>query len=77
MLAQRIDGIDEDERPFREPPVHELVRGLEFREVEPERDFQEVPLHLAAADRLRLLVIALLPFHQLPLQLVEGVARDL
>src|SRR2546422_2301367 len=40
-------------------------------------DHEEVSLHLAAPDRLGLLVFALLAFLELPLELVQGMPRDL
>ncbi len=76
VLSERIDGIDEDERPFRKALVDELVRGLELREIESEGDFEETPFHLAAPDRFGLRILALLAFHDLPFQLVEGRPCD-
>ena len=77
MLSERIDGVDEDEGPFRKPLIDELVRGLELREIESEGDFEEATFHLAASDRFGLRIVALLALHDLPFQLVEGRPRDL
>ena len=66
VLPQRIDGIDQDEGPFRKPLIDELVRGLELREIESEGDFEEATFHLAASDRFRLCIVALLALHDLP-----------
>src|SRR5436853_815119 len=77
VLSERIDGIDQDEGPFRKPLVDELVRGLELREIESEGDFEEATFHLAASDRFGLRIVTLLALHDLAFQLVEGRPRDL
>src|SRR2546425_4215709 len=63
---------------IRRPPRSTLFPYTTlFRSVEPQGDLEEVSLHLAAPDRLRLLVFALLSLFELPLELVQGMPRDL
>src|SRR3989454_6577743 len=77
VLREGVDRVDQHERALRNAVVDEVVCGLEFGQVEPQRDLEEVSLHLAAPDRLRLLVFALLSLFELPLELVQGMPRDL
>src|SRR3989475_472525 len=77
VLREGVDRIDQHEGPRRDAVVDEIVSGLEFGQVEPQGDLEEVSLHLAAPDRLGLLVFALLAFLELPLELVQGMPRDL
>src|SRR2546426_299195 len=77
VLREGVDRVDEDERALRDTVVDEGVRVLELRQVEAEGDLQEVSFDLPGPDRLRILVFALLAFLELPLELVEGMPRDL
>ena len=77
VLREGVDRVDQHERALRNAVVDEVVCGLEFGQVEPQRDLEEVSLHLAAPDRLGLLVFALLSLFELPLELVQGMPRDL
>src|SRR2546426_10213696 len=77
VLREGVDRVDQHERALRNAVVDEVVCGLEFGQVEPQGDLEEVSLPLAAPDRLGLLVFALLAFLELPLELVQGMPRDL
>src|SRR5207247_2562397 len=77
MLGERVNRVDQDERPLRQTLVDEVVRCLEFREIEAERDLEDVPLDLARADGLWLLLVALLALLELAFELVQRVADDL
>ena len=77
MLREGVDRIDEHEGSLRDAGVDEVVRGLEFRQVESQGHLEEVSLDLARADGFRLAVLPLLALLELPLELVQCVPRDL
>ena len=77
VLREGVDRVDQHEGALRDPVVDEVVGRLELGQVESEGDLEEVSLHLAAPDRLGLLVFALLSLFELPLELVQGMPRDL
>src|SRR2546425_8895312 len=63
---------------IRRPPRSTLFPYTTlFRSVEPQGDLEEVSLHLAAPDRLRLLVFALLSLFELPLERSEEHTSEL
>src|SRR5437016_6828718 len=76
VLRERVDRIDEHKGPLGSPVVDEVVGGLEFRQVEAQRDLEEIAFHLATSDRLGLVILAFLPLLELPLELVEREPRD-
>src|SRR2546425_1476390 len=76
VLREGIDRIDEHEGPLGSPVVHEVVGGLELRQIETEGDLEEIAFHLATPDRLGFLILAFLPLLELPFELVEREPRD-
>src|SRR5207245_11210066 len=71
VLREGIDRIDEHEGPLGSPVVHEVVGGLELRQIEAEGDLEEIAFHLATPDRPGFLLLSFLPLLEPPFQLAD------